>query len=189
MRWLQFFADLESQADALAAAELDAEVAERTRIEVSALGLADRLRAGEGRPVGVDCGAAGILHGRLGGGGEDWLLLTDPSGRETVVALGAVQAVSGLLRSSATPASAAAARIGSALGLRHALRALARDRAAIRLVRIDGTTLAGTVDRVGRDFLELAEHPLGEPRRPDLVSRVWTVPLAVVALVRRWGDA
>jgi hypothetical protein len=186
MRWSQFFADLESQADALATAELDSEVAERTRIEVAALPLADRLRAAEGRPVGVDCGAAGILHGRLARGGGDWLLLADGSGRETVVALGAVLSVSGLPRWSAAQVSAAESLVSSALGLRHALRALARDRAAVRLVRVDGTTLAGTVDRVGRDFLELAEHPLGEPRRPEVVSRVWTVPLTVVALVRRW---
>jgi hypothetical protein len=51
---------------------------------------------------------------------------------------------------------------------------------------VDGTTVDGTFDRVGADFVELAEHARGEPRRAAAVSRVRTVPLAAVAVVRTW---
>jgi hypothetical protein len=70
------------------------------------------------------------------------------------------------------------------LGLGSALRAIARDRLQVTVVLIDGSTLPGTVDRVGADFLEMAEHAPGEPRRRGDVSGMRTVAFAAVAVVR-----
>src|SRR6266550_4315951 len=77
MRWERLFADLEAQADAVAANEFDTEVAERTRIEVGKLRLVDRLRPAAGHPVQVSCKGAGLVGGRLDRVGADWLLLVD----------------------------------------------------------------------------------------------------------------
>ena len=42
----------------------------------------------------------------------------------------------------------------------------------------------GTIDRVGRDHLDLAEHEPGVPRRDAAVTRIRIVPLTEVLLVR-----
>lgn len=182
MRWSRLFADLDSQVDSLLDAEMDVEVAERTRIEVSRLRIADRLRTAEGHPIEAHCAGVGPVRGRLDRIGTDWLLLCDPPAGETLVPLAAVLAVSGLGRRSAAPGSTG--HVAGALGLRHVLRGVARDRSPVRMVLTDGVPLAGTVDRVGFDFLELAEHPSGEPRRAGAVIRVRTVPYAGIGVVR-----
>jgi hypothetical protein len=82
----------------------------------------------------------------------------------------AVVAVRGLGRAAESPAAAgeAAAR----LDLGYILRAVARDRCAVEVTMRDGAVLTGTIDRVGADHLDLAEHPLDAPRRDPAGSRV-----------------
>ncbi|HLL69125.1 MAG TPA: hypothetical protein VK453_25930, partial [Micromonosporaceae bacterium] len=70
--------------------------------------------------------------------------------------------------------------------LRSALRRMARDRVPLRIVLVDGTGTAGTVDRVGIDFIEFAEHVPGEPRRAAAVTGVRVIPFAGLGAVRRW---
>lgn len=182
-RWSRLFGDLESQLEALADAEEWGEIAERTRIETGRLGLVDRLRPAEGHVITVRCAGAGVLRGRLDRVGADWLLLIESGGVEALIPLAQVVAVTGLGRWSA----AAGGELDRRLGLRSALRELVRDRAPVRILLVDGGSVAGTVDRVGRDCLELAEHPAGEPRRAGAVQRVWTLPLHGVGVVRRAG--
>lgn len=186
MRWEKLFADLEAQADAEERADLDAEVAERVRMEVGRIQLVDRLRAAVGWPVRLACQGAGLVVGRLGRVGSGWLLIQDELNRDVLVATAAVTSVAGLRAHTAPPEqrSAAKARIEAALDLRHALRAIGRDRAGVRLTLVDATVVAGTVDRVGADYVEVATHPPGEARRPGAVQEVRTVPLAAVATVR-----
>jgi hypothetical protein len=64
------------------------------------------------------------------------------------------------------------------------MRALARDRAAVQVVLDDGAVLTGTLDRVGADYVELAEHPADQPRRAEAVQGVRVIVLAAVAVVR-----
>ena len=173
MRWSRLFADLESQLDALVSAEMDGEVAERTRIELSGVRLVDRLRAVEDHPIEVHCGAAGPF----------WLLVVEPSGAEALVPIRAVTGIVGLGRAVAPQEQAVTAWH---LGMRAALRGIARDRVPVRLSLVDGRTRTGTIDRVGADFLDLAEHSAGEPRRAAAVSAEIAVPLEAVAVVRRW---
>jgi hypothetical protein len=45
--------------------------------------------------------------------------------------------------------------------------------------------VTGTIDRVGADFFELAEHALDAPRRRGEVQNVRLVPTAALVAVRR----
>lgn len=181
-RWERLFGDLEGEYDALAAAELDSEVRTRTRGELARLRLADRLRPALGHPVAVSAHGAGAVHGRLVGVGPDWLLLAESGSSEVLVPSAAVLSISGLGARSSEPGSEG--QVAARLGLAHALRGIARRRAAVSVTLVDGSVLHGTVDRVGSDFLELAEHPPGEPRRADAVRGVRAVPFPALAAVR-----
>jgi hypothetical protein len=181
MRWQHLFADLAAQFEAAEAAATAGELASRTRAEVGAVRLVDRVGGSLGSTLTLRCRGAGVVAGVATEVGPDWLLLTDDRGREVLVATAAVLALHGLGRSTAPRDDGV---VAGRLDLRWALRAVARDRSGVQLVLADGGVLTGTIDRVGADFVELSEHPAEEPRRPESVRRVWAVPLAVVAVVR-----
>jgi hypothetical protein len=182
MRWEQLFTDLEAQFAEQEAAEERLEEPSRVRAEQGRVRLVDRLRGALGTPVSLRCPGAGELAGRLVDVGVDWVLLADAGEREVLVAVRAVAAVAGL-----TAATAPAGEEGAVdrhLDMRRALRGLARDRAAVQCLLGDGGVLTGTIDRVGADFLELAEHPLDQPRRRGAVTGVRAVALPAVVAVR-----
>lgn len=184
MRWSELFRDLEGQFEAAAAEELAGEVADRTRREFARIRLVDRLRPGVGRPVAVTLAGAGVLHGVLAETGADWFLLEDDRGAEVLVRLAAVLGLQGLdPRVAAEPGSEGefAARCG--LGI--ALRALARDRAQIACLLVDGSVADGTPDRVGADHLWLASGPPGERAPRAGTASLRLVPFAALAAVRR----
>jgi hypothetical protein len=114
--------------------------------------------------------------------GVDWLLLEDEAGRELLVSGSALLAVRGLGQVTAAPEPPSAVR--DRLDLRWAIRALTRDRAAVQLVLVDGGMVVGTIDRVGADFAEVAEHAADEPRRQKAVRDVQAVAIDAVAVVR-----
>lgn len=180
MRWDQLFADLEAEMAAEETAERQAEIAERTRAEVARLRLVDRLRAAR-TPVTVAVSGLGDCNCRIVDTGPDWILLDGAVRGQLIVALDAVRSVSGLESWSAVPGSEGAVAARFRLGA--VLRGVARDRATVRVVLRDGTSHTGTVDRVGADFLELAEHDPHELRRTRAVRGLRLVPLAVVAAV------
>jgi len=182
MRWQALFDDLEAQLDAAEAAELHAEVADRTRRETGLLALSDRLRAAHDSPVVLTVWGAGVVRGELRDSGPDWLLLAENGQREVVVPLDAVLGLSGIGTRSAAPGSEG--EVGRRLDLRWVLRGLARDRTGLTIGLRDGTTVAGTLDRVAADHVDLAEHAPGEERRAGQVRQVRLVPLTALALLR-----
>jgi hypothetical protein len=97
--------------------------------------------------------------------------------------MGAITTVRGVTRLSSAPETDG--YLAGRLGFRHILRAVVRDRSAVRLDLVDGSALDGTLDRVGADFVELAEHPAGELRRRSQVRGIVVVPLVAIAIVRR----
>lgn len=180
MRWEQLFADLEGQLAASEQADLASEVADRTRRELALTTLAERLRGSTGAAVAVSVRGAGTLRAVVRDQGAGWLLLGQAS-TELLVALDAVTSISGLGPRNAVPVGA----VARTFGLPWVLRGVVRDRASVTAVLVDGTQVTGTPDRVGADFLDIAEHAVDEPRRGTAVSSVRTVPLPALALLRR----
>ena len=181
MRWQALFADLEGQLLAADAAELAGEVADRTRREAGLIQLADRLRTAIGAPLAVQVLGAGLLRGCLLDAGRDWVLLDD-RGAEVLVALSAVSGVIGVGAATKVPDSEGL--VGVRLDLRRVLRGLARSRTGVALSLVDGAQVTGTLDRIGADHLDLAEHGRGEARRGAAVRQVRLVPLSALAVVR-----
>ena len=182
MRWEKLFADLDAQLEAAEAAELAGEVSDRTRREQGLLRLVDRLRPAVGTSVVVTSAGAGAVTGRLLDVGVDWLLLEETGRRELLVATAAVLGIAGVGARSDVPGSDGV--VGARLDLRWALRALARSRTGVQVVLVDGTVLAGTLDRVGADHVDLAEHAAGEPRRAPAVRQVRVLPLSALSALR-----
>jgi hypothetical protein len=182
LRWEALFDDLEMQWEAMEAADVAAEVADRSRREVARLRLVDRLRPAIGQTLrfGV-IGAPGdgaSVDGRLVALGADWVLLAERAGREALVPMRSVLWVDGLSAASAQPGHEGT--LAARLDLRYALRGLARDRAAVDVSLVDGTVAQGIAHRVGADFFELVSGVGGGGAR-----RVRTIVLDGVALVRR----
>lgn len=195
MRWDRLFADLEARFEDLADEQAAAEQADRDRVATGAVTFVQRLGGAVGQRLRVTVIGGSRHDGVLRRIGRDFLHVEDDSGRDVLVALTAVAAVAGLTARTAAPSPDRPAR----LDLRRALRSIARDRSVVALsigagavasggAAADGspvvTELVGTVDRVGADFLEVAIHPVGEPRRAGLVRGVSLVPLAAVRVVR-----
>jgi hypothetical protein len=194
VRWQNLFDDLESQLESeLGAEEVDL-LAEEERLRLGRLSLRDRLRALH------QADAAALLGVTLRGGdrltltvaaiGRDWLAGELDAGilRSAIVpfaALATLDPVGGQLaaslRADGTPEPPTA--LSARLGLAFVLRDLCRRRAPVE-VHVGPERLHGTIDRVGRDHLDLAEHAPGEARRTAAVARIRIIAFAGLDLVR-----
>ena len=185
MRWDDLFEDLGAQLELLERQERAAEVAAHTRSERGNVHLVDRFVAALGAPLRVRVRGYGWLEAVLRDVGTDWLLLEQggqgsPS-RDLIVPTAAVLAAEGLTHRADDGEGVGSRRFG----LRHALRAVSRDRAVVRLHDVDGDHVTGTLDRVLADHCDLTRHADDEPRRPGRTRGVLSVPYAALALVRR----
>jgi hypothetical protein len=185
VRWDELFADLAAQLSAAEAAELAGEVADRTRTEVGQLRLVDRLRPALHAPIAVQLLGLGAVRGTLLDAGPDWLLLQELGARELLVPATGLLSVSGVGGPAEVPGSEG--EVGRRLDLRWVLKGLVRSRSGVQLVLRDASVLTGTLDRVGADHVDLAEHPPGEARRAGAVRQVRLVPLTALAGVRSNG--
>ena len=180
MRWEGLFADLEGQLVAEERRELDDEVAERTRRERALVDLGARLTAATGSPLRVALLGGSTVTGAVLDVGDGWVLLRDAgSSREVLVPLASVATVAPLGRHSEP-----AGRVARRFALGSALRVLSRDRATVGVSLLGGgPVLVGTIDAVGADHLDLAEHPEGVPRRQENVRGVTTVRFGALLCV------
>ncbi len=179
MRWEGLFEDLEGQLAAEQRRERDDEVAERTRRERALVTLGSRVAAALGARVGLGLVGGQRVEGVLGDLGEDWVLVrVDADAHEVLVPL------AGVLTLRSLGAQSASGRAARRFGLGYALRALSRDRATVAVSLVGaGPRLLGTIDAVGADHLDLAEHLEGVPRRRENVRAVTTVPFAAIIAV------
>lgn len=179
MRWDRLFDDLEAQLVLDEARELEVEVADRTRRERALLDLQARLLHNRGAQVGIHLVSGGIA-GRIADVGPDWLLIEPRPEWPVIIALPAVRSITGLRPGAETPSM-----VARRFGFGAALRAVSRDRSTVKLTDLDGRATVGTVDVVGADHLELAEHAADEPRRSANVVAHHLVPFAAIESVRR----
>ncbi len=190
MRWHDLFHDLEGQYAELEAAQQRDELPDRVRGEIAAVRLIDRLRAVVGRRVTVTLGTGETVSGQLLAAGADWLLVQERPGREALLPLGAVAAVTGLahLADRRGPAVSAPGTSPGSAALRFpgALRALARDRAGVVVVAA-GAAFHGTLERVGADYVEVRETPPGEVRGGGSTRPIRAVALHAISTVRTDG--
>lgn len=183
MRWDALFEDLETQMAASERLDLDAEIAERTRLEAAAVELADRLRGSLGLLIVVELESGLMFRGTLSHAGSQALVLDEPRHQVLVPYASAVRYL-GLSRLAVPEPS----RVRQRLGLASALRGLARDRTGLAVLisggSAGGSTLHGVIDRVGRDYLDLAVTGEGEDRRAANVRQLATIPFAALAGIR-----
>ena len=196
MRWDNLFDDLEGQLEQELGAEETDLRAEEERMRLGRLAVRDRLLA---LSVGADCPAVRVsltdgstLDLRTRTFGRDWISgdIVDQSARSAQFIL-PLDAIASLLltRTQVRDSLADAARpesergLSRRLGLAFVLRDLCRRRQSVELVLGDGM-ITGTIDRVGRDHLDLAVHEAGTVRRESLVSHYRVVPFSRVLMVR-----
>jgi len=207
VRWDNLFDDLEGQLEhELQAEEIDLR-AEEERLRLGRLSLRSRLVSLTRPPAPV---GAGVLRVALVTGetitirpttfGRDWLaadlLAADRSaadhrdggrvGAQCVLPLAAIAGVILLhdqVAVSLAAESESAARVVDRIGLPFVLRDLCRRRKSLQLLTPAGR-IAGTIDRVGRDHIDLAVHEAGTPRRANEVKYHRIVPLSQIQLVQ-----
>lgn len=187
MRWTELFDDLEAQLAAQEAAELQGEVAEHTRASLGRVRLTERLLADTGAAVRLGLRGGAQIDGTITEVAQDWCVLQEGGrthGREVLVVTAQLVTVQGL---SGRSDPGRRSRVQRALDLRHALRALSRDRALVRARDVDGGVSVGTIDRVGADHCDLSTHPDDLPRRSRHVHSVVTIPYASLVWIVRSG--
>lgn len=192
MRFEKLFDDLEGQLDQeLGADAVDLE-AEEERLRLGRLSLRDRLRAlGDAQTDAVRV----VLRGgdsislTIAGVGRDWVAgrLETGERREALLPIGGIASLvlpRRQLAASVPPGDPEGDRsLEAKLTLSFVLRDLCRRRRTVDL-RCDGFQATGTIDRVGRDHLDLAAHPMGEARREKAVAQWRLVPFEQLVLLR-----
>jgi hypothetical protein len=141
--------DLAALAAAVADLERDAEVAERTRIERSALRLGDRLRGSGGRVRLLLLGGADV-SGAVTDDGDGWVVLADGPD-EHLVLLAAVVTAHGLGPADGAPSPLQRRPAASVL------RRWCRDRSSALLRTTDGGRYRGLLLAAFADHLDVRE--------------------------------
>ncbi|MFM2353694.1 MAG: hypothetical protein RLZZ608_1100 [Actinomycetota bacterium] len=193
MRWDHLFDDLAGQLEH----ELQTEQAdldhEEERLRVGRLPLRDRLLAlrASRDPLAqhVRCRlrSGDTIRLRLVTVGRDWMAgdIDDSPGRDQAII--PFSAVDALL---VTPDHALVSlapvversELAARLGMGFLLRDLCRRRSAVT-VRTGSGESTGTIDRVGRDHFDLAEHDRDVARRASEVNQVRIIPIDQVLVV------
>jgi hypothetical protein len=198
MRWDHLFDDLESQLEhELGAEDVDL-FAEEERLRLGRLALRDRFRAMMPRASAVSPLRLLLTDGTrlaiaVGAVGRDWLAgesATDGgSAPSCIVPIAAITACFPDAAQTAASmeadevAGSAVGSLASRLGLGFVLRDLCRRRAALQITT-SRENLHGTLDRVARDHVDLAEHDPGVARRDRAVRALRMLPMAEIVLIR-----
>lgn len=196
MRWDRLFDELESRLE-LELREDDEHLArEEERLRIARLTLRERMLAirdsADRTPATLSLVLADSAELRMTPGtiGRDWIgglaVGGSPLARALALpfhAIGSIRLqpdhVSGSL---AEPSGRPRPSLDSRLGLAFVLRDLCRRRVTV-VLRTRGHEVSGTIDRVGRDHLDLAEHDVDRHRRSSAVRGIHMVPFSQLVLV------
>jgi hypothetical protein len=198
VRWDNLFDDLEGQLEQELRADENGQRVEEERLRIGRLGIRDRLvsvvesyprRADYSIRVHLVSGA--LVRVRPVAVGKDWLSADVRDGSSAdVQCIIPFTAIVGLgldtdqARSSLeSPEPPRPGALAAKLTVAFVLRDLARRRTSVEVVTRSGS-VTGTIDRAGRDHLELAVHERGEPRRREAVVEARLVPLDALVMVR-----
>ena len=199
MRWDNLFDDLEGQLEQeLSAEELDVR-AEEERLRLGRLSLRDRIVAvheAQGRDA-----ADGIRLFLANGApmsvrpltfGRDWFsvdVLDDSSRRtQAIIPMASIGSVvftrqQSVLSLGATPSELSQTSLPARLSLSFVLRDLCRRRSTVDVLSPLGP-VHGTIDRVGRDHIDVAVLEPGQARRESAVLQSRAIPLGQILLVQ-----
>jgi hypothetical protein len=176
----RLFEDLEAEFEAGLREEQEQQVVAALRAQAGETALWERLARSVGSHVVVRAGTA-TLHGTLIASYSDFYGLQSEDGAQHFVRIGPGSTIA--LASGSAALQPAPTGIARRFGFALALRELARRREPVRVLLVDGGTVWGTIEAAGRDYLELAEHDPGEPRRETAVRARRLVGFAAVVMV------
>jgi hypothetical protein len=199
MRWDNLFDDLEGQLEQVISAE-DVDLrAEEERLRLGRLSLRDRILSVHNargddseQTIRLFLANGDQVVVRPATFGRDWFsgdIVDETSRRQQCVV--PIDAIAGVALTriqmtqslNASPDESNRNSLSARLSLAFVLRDLCRRRTAVDL-RTPTGSLFGTIDRVGRDHVDLAMHDQGVPRRESEVVQSRVVPLSQLLLVR-----
>lgn len=174
------FEELEAEFEAGLRREADQETAAALRAGIGETVLWEQLARRTGAQAVAHAGTR-RFRGVVVASYPEFLVLHDGDGTEHLIRYGPATSVALPAEpSTLQPAPAGAAR---RYRLSLALRELARRREPVRVELVDGGRVDGTIEAVGSDYLELAEHDPGEARRRRAVKARRFLSLAAIAAV------
>lgn len=151
----------------------DVAVSELIPAEWAGVALRDRLASAGGRLLTIRVSHGVTWTGAVADVGADWFTVRLPDAALALFTSGAVATVSGL-PTQVTVASAADPPTQPSLW-----RQWLRERRQVHLCTTSGTVVEGTVVRVGRDHVDIVEHPRG--RVPLMTDDRVTIPLGATS--------
>jgi len=194
MRWDHLFDDLAGQLEhELQNEEADLRL-EEERLRLGRLTLRDRMAVlkAPADPTNARLRVrlrTGEVHQlRLVTVGRDWIagdLDGAPAQTQAIVPLGAIDSLQLTQRQAVDSLDplVVTSELAARLGVAFLLRDLCRRRSIVTLVTL-GSSVTGTIDRVGRDHVDLAVHDPDRPRRASEVEHVHVVSFDQLLLVR-----
>lgn len=199
MRWDALFDDLASQFDAGLDEERRQAAIDEERLRVARVTLRERLAALDAslrqhEKIGLQLHTGERIEITPVEFGSDWFgadLVGSVRRYGTCIVplagIGAVILNRDQLSRSLQPQPERPGSVAGRLGLSIPLRDLARRRSHCELTTTLGTVY-GTIDRVGRDHIDVALHDAETPRRVSEVAAYRLIPLDSISLIRIQTD-
>ena len=174
------FDELEAEFEAGLRREAEQESVAAVRAELGATVLWEQLARRIGSETAVLAGTR-AFRGAVVASYPEFLVVRAADGAEHLIRYGA--AISTALPAEPPPLRPTPAASSRRYQFGLALRELARRREPIRVLLADGASCDGTIEAVGSDYLEIAEHDLGEARRRGAVRARRFIGFAAVVAV------